>query len=314
MNRNIPKHHVQHERLKLSYTSYVHNRINAIKKLLGNDIVIALITESDIITNDDCIIVDVDYVKISDVLLGENGCIRYIKSDELKRLLHVKNRFVTYIWNKEKTPDGTYNYECLNVICLLDIPQALYEKITSEVNYYPVKVVKVLGQTNTNNFDGGNTALGHLHRDILYYAEIISENNTRQTNTVDAWILPNGLIEKTAISHKLLSVKYLQSRREEGLNAQASSVPNIPLEQPVITEMIKVFEDKLGCTLNFTNCELLTENVKSFQKNTVYVLNSSLIPLVNNRRGCLVKWNKRNGPDTLYWLEGLGNIRLQLRE
>ena len=315
MNKNIPNNHVLHDRLKISYSAYVHNRIHAIKKLLGNDIVIALITESDVITNDDCIIVDVDYVKISDVLIGENGCIRYVKSTDFKRLLHVKNRFVTYLWNREKNPtDGSYNYTCLNVVCLLDVPQTLYEKISSEPNYYPVKVVKVLGQTNVNNFDGGNTALGHLHRDILYYAEIVSETNTRQMNSVDAWILPNGLIEKTAVAHELLSVKYLQNRREESVGVNKDEVPNIPLEQPIINEMIKVFEDKLGCTLNFTNCELLTERTEKFNKNTVYVLTSSLIPLVNNRRGCLVKWVKRAGRDTLYWLEGLGSIRLQLKE
>ena len=305
--------HVQHIRLKINYIMYVHNRVDAIKKLLGNDTVVVLITESDIITNDDCIVVDVDYIKVSDVLVGENGCIRYVHKNELKKLVPNKNRYVGILWNRLK--DGSnYTYKTLNVLCLMDIPQPQYDMMLSnEQTYFPVKVEKVLGQSTINNFDGGNTALGYLYRDILYFAELVQDGNRRQTNAIDSWILPNGLFQKTAIAHNLLSVRYLQSRRDDSIGGKDMDVPDVASEQPIIMDMLKVLEDRLGYPLRYASCELLDAR-KTFKKDTVYVLNSSMIPLVNRRRGCLVKWNKRHGIDTLYWLEGLGGIMLNLRE
>ena len=308
--------HVQHARLKISYSAYTKDRIGSIKKLLGTDTVVALITESDIITDDECVIVDVDYVKISDVLVGENGCVRYIRKTDLKQLIPNRNRYVTLLWNKNKDS----SHSCLNVICLVDISQQRYNDMQNDTNsmFFPVRVIKVLGQSNLNKFDGGNTALAHLYRDILYVGELIWETNIRCKNSIDAWILPNGLFQKTPIAHDLLSIHYLQSRRQEEVEVSGTHlkniVPDVTVEQPIIADMIKIFEDKLGYPLNYANCELLTEGVKRFNPNTVYLLTSSMIPLVNNRRGCLVKWNKRIGVDTLYWLEGLGSIRLSLRQ
>lgn len=306
--------HVQHARLKINYTMYEQNRITAIKKLLGNDAVIVLITESDVITDDECIIVDVDYVKISDVLIGENGCIRYIRRTDLKQLVPNRSRYVSLLWNREKGTDNKHTFRCLNIICLTDVSnERMIEINKMDSEYIPVKVVKVLGQSNINNFDGGNTALGHLYRDILYFAEIISNGNVKCRNYIDSWILPNGLFQKTPIAQNLLSVKYLQNRRDENDN-QKAYVPDVKSEQPIIADMVKVFEDKLGYPLNYANCEILTDKIRTFNPNTVYLLTSSMIPLVNHRRGCLVKWNKRSGPDTLYWMEGLGSVRLCLRE
>lgn len=52
------------ERLKIPYSSFTKNSRKAVKELLGQDIIVRKIQSNSIITDDECFIVDVEYVSI----------------------------------------------------------------------------------------------------------------------------------------------------------------------------------------------------------------------------------------------------------
>lgn len=132
---------VRKERLKVPYQIYVRNSHKTIRELLGQDILINNITVNDIVTDDECYIIDVEYINIK----FNPFEIIFVDTSSLKPIL------------PNSTIYGTQIKECN--VCI---------KISS-LQEYPTKIpIRINPMLNNNN-----SADGQLPESFSYFGKII---------------------------------------------------------------------------------------------------------------------------------------------
>ena len=142
---NDSNYPVNNERIQLPYSLFMLNPTRTIKQLLGQNITIISFTYSDVITNDENIIVDVKYTSIPISILK----IYYIETSSLKHIMPNNEKYVATI-------NG----------CNVKISLPNLDK---DMKILPIRIKPTL----SNNYSSS----GQLNAQFAYYGIPVSINN-----------------------------------------------------------------------------------------------------------------------------------------
>ena len=118
-------------RIRVDMNEYHHNKEDCVKRLLGNDVHIVSYRQQDIITDDDNLVIDVCYLKITDTLVAQNGCIKYVRRSDLQQTAPNQNKYVGRLCSiTKRKPDvehttvkeyNAYDYADDGVACIVSL-------------------------------------------------------------------------------------------------------------------------------------------------------------------------------------------------
>ena len=230
-------------RIRVDMNEYHHNKEDCVKRLLGNDVHIVSYRQQDIITDDDNLVIDVCYLKITDTLVAQNGCIKYVRRSDLQQTAPNQNKYVGRLCSiTKRKPDvehvtikeyNAYDYADDGVTCIVSLNEQSEQSVNtnnvetffsndkaSKSEYVCLRVLKII--TNNNNsktFD---------FKDKVAYIG-------KETNMVlNSYIAPIGILRRVG--------KYNMKRFDrqcEPLNLKLDD-----FEQTVIEKYIPMVESK----------------------------------------------------------------------
>lgn len=262
---NDSNYPVNNERIQLPYSLFMLNPTRTIKQLLGQNITIISFTYSDVITNDENIIVDVKYTSIPISILK----IYYIETSSLKHIMPNNEKYVATI-------NG----------CNVKISLPNLDK---DMKILPIRIKPTL----SNNYSSS----GQLNAQFAYYGIPVSINNC-----MNYLCTPLKYINHKYEPFQSEPVKpiYNESFKAEMLKHMQLDETIKELDEFSLTnykQSIRTFNvlssvDHVLIVNSFDECKLGT---------TGYIIDFNKIPLDKNINGIILIQPKRNPYYVLFY-------------